>query len=48
MTPVAEGVETEQQRAFLAERGCTLAQGGHLARPLPAGEVTQLLRARRA
>ena len=44
MQPVAEGVETEQQRAFLADRGCTLAQGYHLARPLPAAAVTELLR----
>jgi diguanylate cyclase (GGDEF)-like protein len=40
---VAEGVETEEQRVFLAERGCPLAQGFHLARPLPADEVTALL-----
>lgn len=45
MTPVAEGVETEQQRSYLAGRGCTLAQGYHLGRPLPADAVTPLLRA---
>lgn len=45
MTPVAEGVETEQQRSYLAGRGCTLAQGYHLARPLPADAVTPLLHA---
>ena len=44
-TAVAEGVETEDQRAFLIDRGCTLAQGFHLARPLPAAEVTALLKA---
>jgi EAL domain-containing protein (putative c-di-GMP-specific phosphodiesterase class I) len=43
MTAVAEGVETEQQRAFLVERGCALAQGFHLARPLPVDEATALL-----
>jgi EAL domain-containing protein (putative c-di-GMP-specific phosphodiesterase class I) len=43
MTAVAEGVENEQQRRFLVDRGCGLAQGFHLARPLPAGEVTALL-----
>jgi EAL domain-containing protein (putative c-di-GMP-specific phosphodiesterase class I) len=36
---VAEGVETEEQRQFLIERGCTLAQGFHLARPAPAAEL---------
>jgi diguanylate cyclase (GGDEF)-like protein/PAS domain S-box-containing protein len=40
---VAEGVETEEQRRFLIEQGCPLAQGFHLAPPLPAAEVTALL-----
>jgi diguanylate cyclase (GGDEF)-like protein len=40
---VAEGVETEEQREFLASEGCPLAQGFHLSRPLPADEVTALL-----
>ena len=44
MTPVAEGVENERQRRFLIECGCTLAQGFHLARPVPPAEVTALLR----
>ncbi|MDQ5808114.1 MAG: EAL domain-containing protein, partial [Actinomycetota bacterium] len=43
MTAVAEGVETERQRSFLVDRGCSLAQGFHLARPLPAPEATALL-----
>jgi diguanylate cyclase (GGDEF)-like protein/PAS domain S-box-containing protein len=42
-TVVAEGVETEEQRLFLAEQGCPLAQGFHLCRPLPTDEVTALL-----
>lgn len=46
MTAVAEGVENEQQRRFLVEGGCALAQGFHLARPLPPGQVTALLRGR--
>jgi diguanylate cyclase (GGDEF)-like protein/PAS domain S-box-containing protein len=40
---VAEGVETEEQRAFLAAEGCPLAQGYHLSRPLPAADATALL-----
>ena len=40
---VAEGVETPQQRVSLQEMGCSLAQGFYFARPMPAGEVTQLL-----
>ena len=39
MTAVAEGVEREEQRAFLAERGCPWAQGFHLARPLDADGI---------
>ena len=37
---VAEGVETEGQRAFLRENGCTLFQGYLFGRPVP---VQQLL-----
>ncbi|HYP47998.1 MAG TPA: EAL domain-containing protein, partial [Thermoleophilaceae bacterium] len=40
---VAEGIETEEQRAFLEEHGCPLGQGFHLARPMPAEEATALL-----
>ena len=43
MRAVAEGVETEAQRRFLVDEGCPQAQGFHLARPMPAGEVTALL-----
>jgi diguanylate cyclase (GGDEF)-like protein/PAS domain S-box-containing protein len=43
---VAEGVETAEQLEFLARHGCALAQGFHLARPLPAAAVTPLLRRR--
>jgi diguanylate cyclase (GGDEF)-like protein/PAS domain S-box-containing protein len=43
LTAVAEGVETLDQLLFLAEHRCTLAQGFHLARPLPAEQATRLL-----
>jgi diguanylate cyclase (GGDEF)-like protein len=45
---VAEGVETQQQLEFLRERGCDVAQGFHLARPLSTAGVTDLLHSRAA
>lgn len=42
---VAEGVETEAQRDRLEEMGTRLAQGFHLARPIPAEEMRTRLRA---
>ncbi len=41
---VAEGVETAAQRSFVEGRQVALAQGFHLALPLPAEEATALLR----
>ena len=43
---VAEGVETEGQRALLAEMGCQMAQGFLLARPMAAGAFKQWIEAR--
>jgi EAL domain-containing protein (putative c-di-GMP-specific phosphodiesterase class I) len=43
LTAVAEGVEHADQLAFLARNDCALAQGFHMARPLPADQVTPLL-----
>ncbi|MDR3516140.1 MAG: EAL domain-containing protein [Azospirillaceae bacterium] len=44
---VAEGVETVEQRNWLAEAGCDLLQGYLIARPMPLAEAEQLLRTRR-
>lgn len=35
---IAEGVETEDQRAFLAENGCSYWQGYYFSRPKPVAE----------
>ena len=35
---VAEGVETEAQRAYLNQLGCDVLQGYHLGKPMPADE----------
>jgi diguanylate cyclase (GGDEF)-like protein len=43
MTVVAEGVESPPQLAALRRLGCRLAQGYHLSKPLPAGEVPRML-----
>jgi EAL domain-containing protein (putative c-di-GMP-specific phosphodiesterase class I) len=40
---VAEGVETESQRALLRALGCTTAQGYLFAPPMPADELAALL-----
>ena len=41
---IAEGVETEEQGAFLLAAGCRYHQGYHYARPLPVEEVERLIR----
>ena len=46
MTVVAEGVETEAQRAKLEEIGCDMAQGYLFARPMEAAEATGHLASR--
>jgi diguanylate cyclase (GGDEF)-like protein len=44
LTVVAEGVETESQRAFLEEHGCDIYQGHLLSPPLPARDMESYLR----
>jgi diguanylate cyclase (GGDEF)-like protein/PAS domain S-box-containing protein len=39
MTPLAEGIETEEQWRFLVENGCILGQGYLFSRPVPAEEI---------
>ncbi|MEM6639822.1 MAG: EAL domain-containing protein [Pseudomonadota bacterium] len=41
---VAEGIEEEAQRAFLAEAGCDQGQGYLFSRPIPADEFEALVR----
>src|SRR6185295_18026283 len=40
---VAEGIENADQARRLRELGYTLGQGYHLARPMPAAEMTRML-----
>ncbi|MFC7514237.1 putative bifunctional diguanylate cyclase/phosphodiesterase [Herbaspirillum sp. GCM10030257] len=40
---IAEGVETEEQLAFLRDRGCDVMQGYYFSRPLPAAQLTTIL-----
>jgi EAL domain-containing protein (putative c-di-GMP-specific phosphodiesterase class I) len=40
--PLAEGIETEEQRAFLIENGCQLGQGFLFSKAIPSPEVVRL------
>ncbi|MEP7089673.1 MAG: EAL domain-containing protein [Nocardioidaceae bacterium] len=44
MLVIAEGVETEEQRATLTAMGCRFAQGYLFARPMPEADALELLR----
>jgi diguanylate cyclase (GGDEF)-like protein/PAS domain S-box-containing protein len=48
LEPLAEGIETEEQRRFLLAHGCELGQGFHFSRPVPAEEIKALYRQSRA
>jgi EAL domain-containing protein (putative c-di-GMP-specific phosphodiesterase class I) len=43
LSVIAEGVETEAQREFLARLGCTSYQGYLFSRPLPKEDFARLL-----
>jgi len=43
LSVIAEGVENEQQRSFLADLGCNSCQGYLFGRPLPLSEFEPLL-----
>jgi FixJ family two-component response regulator len=44
---VAEGVETASQLSFLTSHGCDQMQGYYFSRPVPAHEMTEMLRQNR-
>jgi diguanylate cyclase (GGDEF)-like protein/PAS domain S-box-containing protein len=48
LDPLAEGIETEEQREFFLAHGCELGQGFHFSRPVVAVELEALYRASRA
>jgi len=43
LATIAEGVEEEEQLAFLRHQGCDLIQGFLISRPVPAEEIDRLL-----
>ena len=46
LQPLAEGIETEEQRAFLLAEGCVFGQGFLFSPAVPAPEVAPLVRSR--
>src|SRR3954447_23447148 len=48
MRTLAEGVETAAQLQLAEDLGCTFAQGYHIGRPMPAGELERWMSVRRS
>jgi diguanylate cyclase (GGDEF)-like protein/PAS domain S-box-containing protein len=44
MTPLAEGIETEGEWKFLADRGCPLGQGFYFSKPVPPEDILAMHR----
>jgi EAL domain-containing protein (putative c-di-GMP-specific phosphodiesterase class I) len=44
MEALAEGIESTDQLAFVSDLGCSFAQGFLYSKPLPAGELSYLLK----
>ena len=44
LQPLAEGIETEEQRTFLLEQGCPLGQGYLFSKPAPAEAIERIVR----
>jgi EAL domain-containing protein (putative c-di-GMP-specific phosphodiesterase class I) len=44
MDALAEGIETEEEWRFLADRGCPYGQGYYFSRPVPAADILALHR----
>jgi diguanylate cyclase (GGDEF)-like protein len=47
LSVVAEGVETEEQCAFLVEKGCPTIQGWLICKALPANDLEELVQSKR-
>jgi len=44
LSVIAEGVETQAQKDFVIKHGCSNIQGYYYSRPIPADEITNLLK----
>jgi EAL domain-containing protein (putative c-di-GMP-specific phosphodiesterase class I) len=45
MGVIAEGIETLEQYTLLRQMDCRFGQGFYFARPMPAADISRLLRA---